>query len=336
MSNLADRAPLEHRSFERSASLDGLFITTMRGAVFPVDGSVASNPALQKSDWRSTYTKLQSALSTQSENNDAPVAAAKAKIFKDQLERLNSLPTVVRVATLKSLKDIDSQISQAQQSFDKVHESLAVHNLRLAFETQNELIKTVDTLNTKEISARISGMQRVSRIENNESVKREIQESIKDAQCLLASPFIERTRLAVMQLQDNRFYQAAKTLNEALALQIPAEALRSPQIKALQEDASIKAADLNVQNNLQQVFNKYLPTLDIHHEGFVSREDLKDATKNGDTDSSFKTLTQFLSDNYDYLTAAHPWLIGKNGITRDDIETYAKNRSKQTNDIDLR
>ena len=336
MSNFADKPPVEHKSFERSGSLDDLFVTTMRGAATPVDGSVASTPVLQNNDWRSTYTKLKSALLAQSENNDAPAAAAKAKIFTDQLDRLNSLPTNDRVATFKSLKTIDSQISDAQQSFDKVHQSLAVHNLRLAFETQNELIKTVDSLNVKEISSRIGGMQRVLNTEKNPAVKGEIQESIEDAQCLLASPFIERTRLAVMQLQDNRFYQAEKTLNEALALQIPGEALQSPQIKALEDDARIQAAHLNLQNNLQQIFTTYLPKLDLHHEGFVSKQDLTDAAKSGTSDPALKTLTQFLSKNYDYLTAGHPWLIGKNGITRNDVDAYAKNRTKQTNDIDFR
>jgi hypothetical protein len=336
MSNLADRPPVEHKSFERSATVDGLFVTTMRGAVIPLEGSVASTTLPQNSQWQNTYTKLKSTLLTQSQNDNAPAIAAKAKILTDQLEALNLLPTPDRVATLKSLKSIDSQISLAQRSFDKVHESLAVHNLRQAFDTQNELISTVDKLNANEISSRIHGMQRVSDSEQNPAVKGEIQESIKDAQCLLASPFIERARLAAMQIQDNRFYQAAKTLNDALALQIPQEALQSPQIKALKEDARVKAADLNLQNNLQQVFNQYLPTLDIHHEGFVSRQDLKDATKNGISDASLKTLTQFLSDNYDYLTTGHPWLFGKNGITRTDIDSYAKNRNKQMNDIDLR
>jgi hypothetical protein len=336
MSNLADRPPLEHKSFERSASLDSLFVTTMRGAATPVDGSVVSTPVLQNSDWRNTYTKLKSALLAQSENNDAPAAAAKAKIFTDQLERLNSLPAADRVATIKSLKGIDSQISQAQQSFDKVHQSLAAHNMRLAFDTQSELIKTVDSLNTKEISSRIGGMQRVLNAEKNPAVKGEIQESIDDAQCLLASPFIERTRLAVMQLQDNRYYQAEKTLNEALAMQIPGAALQSPQIKALKDDARTQTDDLNLQNNLQQVFNTYLPKLDLHHEGFVSKQDLKEAANSSASDPTLKNLTQFLSNNYDYLTVGHPWLIGKNGITRNDIDAYAKNRSKQTNDIDLR
>jgi hypothetical protein len=318
---------------QRSKTVDGLLDDALRGANQAARPWSISELAPASSSWVQIYQSAKQNLDAK-QLGAAPEKQIQNRVLHQQLDSLNKESAGDRKEMLGALIDNDKHFSSMEASASKVQEALLHAYYPAAIEIQQSIVANADKINSKALAFELDAMKHCKKGLQDESEKAALDKAIEESRSAMATPFIERARLASMLLADKKPFQAEKMLDEALKTQIPAESAESPFVKDLRKNAGDQLSRLRVENHLLEMYDANLSRLGISSDGVLTTDKLKAARAKGG-DDNFKALTEFLNDKYSYLTRKHWTLFGQDGIRRSDIIEFEKERSKNINDLKL-
>jgi hypothetical protein len=281
---------------------------------------------------------LSSAKEAITQSNAKPLPAdkrAQMLTMTQQLYTLNSLSDAERKNLLQALLESEHQIAALEKSLEKVHEVMRYGLVREAIEKQHEVVSAADAISRKAILFEFDSLDKARKKNRDPAIDQTLSDELDDICATMSAPMIERVRLSALLNFNKNVYQAEKMLDEAMRTVLPSEAMQSAYVKELKGNAIERLAQLRVENHLLEVYDKNSGKLVISPKEKVISEDALKAAKAKSGDEDFRVLTEFLSNNFRYLTRKHWLFFGKSGITRADILDYVKERSKDINDLNL-
>jgi hypothetical protein len=336
MSDIPDKPPVKHEHIvKRSNTISGLVDDIMRG-IKPADRPISVAGLTQSGGpWEKLYKTAAESLHQRSHLNPVPENQVQADVMSRQLEALNSLTPEKRKTLIGDLSANEKHFAELEACSNKVSEAMRAGYMPAVLEQQYLVIKGADALNQNALGFELRSIEEVRAKEKDETKKSILDRAVEDARTAMAAPFIERARLSAFLTNQTRVYQSEKTLAEALKLSIPTEALTSSFVADLKKNAAAQLSRLRIENHLLEQFDSNLARFELQaKDGAITQEELEAARIRGG-DDNFRALTDFLSDNYKYLTGKHWSLFGKDGITRSDIIEYQKERDKKINDLKI-
>lgn len=237
---------------------------------------------------------------------------------------------VSQVAFDRFSRDSKGMIQKLSSEQREVGDLIRHSMFRDAITKQNKVIDTSDALNASKLGLEIRSLEAAVNKQANPESKKQVGKELESARFLIAAPFVERARRASFELRAGQETQAEKTLQEALAVALPEEALASPQIISLLADARDQRDELRVKNDLLDQWDTYIEKL----SKVTGRKDLRksDLTPSALTDPQFGALNRFLLKNYDELTKKN-WFWSSDGISRSYIQDYIRQRNSKINDF---
>jgi hypothetical protein len=200
-----------------------------------------------------------------------------------------------------------------------------------AINKQKDSVNLADSINGTGLQNEANSIRDAIAHNNDSKMTPVLNAELNEAKAVMAAPFMERVRLAALQLKNGSEVQAEETLTQALKAPVPAEAWSLQSLKNLRDDVTAQRDQLHAENNLLPLFNQSLAKLSI----ITGRQDItrSDFSAPCLKDPQFGALTKFLSSHYDSLTKGHTMFQYNQGITRSDIENFVKERNKHLNDF---
>jgi hypothetical protein len=206
-------------------------------------------------------------------------------------------------------------LNQMQEQSSAVRDLYQVHSLPLAESLQQRVVETADKLDS---NALCTESRRLRGLAGGVSEPRGKAAMLKNAEALAtagASPFIERARLAAIQLSQGNEDAAEKTFADAIKKGVPPVSLGNEKVRQLQQAVIERHEELKVKRTLPEVFKANIDWLDSSRDGRVDMNELKSAA--GKTrDITASSLVGYLMNNYDNIDK------GVKGLEPDDVRTH--------------
>lgn len=313
----------------RPETVDALFTATMIGIKDTMPKNVSSLLSDGGQNWSGSYERVKEQLDKQSTAGDTKTAA-NARVMMEQLEKLNNMPATERTAYLRSLSSADQKTDGLNSNQDDVKSKL-MYSKGEAINKQKDSVNLADSINGTGLQNEANSIRDAIAHNNDSKMTPVLNAELNEAKAVMAAPFMERVRLAALQLKNGSEVQAEETLTQALKAPVPAEAWSLQSLKNLRDDVTAQRDQLHAENNLLPLFNQSLAKLSI----ITGRQDItrSDFSAPCLKDPQFGALTKFLSSHYDSLTKGHTMFQYNQGITRSDIENFVKERNKHLNDF---
>jgi hypothetical protein len=247
---------------------------------------------------------------------------ANGKVTLEELKRLDTMNENERMRMLRKLSANTVAVSDAKSLFKSVSQAASDLNLKDAITTQNQLITKVDHISYEGSNFEMSCAREVIAAEKDDAIKQELSHILNLYQLMLAAPFIERIRLAVLHQQNNSPFQAERELGKAMAIPIPKEA--ATLVAKLRQCAHSELLSLTAENRAKE---NSVGAKVVANKNTTIKEELNTTAVQNNSDS-FPALIRFLEKNYDYLTT-HFGRSNKRGITSGAISENEAGRSKE-------
>lgn len=319
---------------QRSKTVGGLVDDCVRGIK---SGRPISAAQLTQSgiSWKNFESIARETLHKHFSLNTHVEDQVKTAVLSRQLDELDKSDQDERKALIQHLLENEKLLAELDACSGKVSEALRAGYMPAVIEQQYKVISISDAIDSNTLLFELKTIAKTREHKADPTKSAILDQQLEDVRAALAVRFIERCRLSAFLQKDKKVYQAEKMLDEALKQQIPPEALKSPFVADLKSNATRQLARMHVENNLLEQFDYNLPKFGKKEkDGFITQEELKNALARG-SDDSFRVFTQFLTDNYKYLTRKHWTIFSKEGITRSDIVDYEREREKNINDLKI-
>jgi hypothetical protein len=259
-------------------------------------------------------------------NRDATTGrVAEIDVTLAQLSGLSNMNPEDRNITLRGLVNNDRLFKQLETESSNVRKFALGGFSPAVIDLQRKVIASVDKLSGHALSFEASSIKTAMQGNVDPKVSELLGRDLEDKRWQMASPFVERARLASFFIQNKMPYRAELALQETLNQDIPTEALSSVIIRSLRDDTQQQLISFRVENNLVSTYNEHLPALDLNNDGKVSLDELKNRPQSRDT--TLSSLFTFLQNNYKYLDRKNA-----GAITQADVIAYARDRLSKINE----
>jgi len=279
----------------------------------------------KEADWSPAVGAATESLEKERNRGATTDRVAESDVTLAQLSGLSAMNPEDRNTTLQGLVNNDRLFKQLETESSNVHKFALGGFSPAVVDLQRRVIASVDNLSVHALSFEASAIKDAIQGNVDPKLSELLDRELEDKRWQMASPFVERARLASFFIQNKMPYRAERALQETVNQDIPTEALSSSVIRSLRDDTQKQLINLRVENNLVSTYSEHLPALDLNNDGKVSVNELKNRPQSRDT--TLSTLVTFLQNNYKYLDRKNA-----GAITQADVIAYAKDRLSKINE----